>query len=236
MEKRILALIPARGGSKGLKDKNILKLNNKPLISYTIEAALKSKYIDDVIISTDSKEIAKIAEKAGAENPFMRPDYLATDTATTYDVLIYTLNELEKRYNRKYDIIVLLQPTSPLRDTKDIENAIELYNKKQALSVISVKKSDTPIEWYRKVNENLFLSEITNKAEFTGRQSYEQLYLPNGAIYVFDVKQLLNEGLFYTNKTYAYIMNKEKSIDIDDIYDFMLVEAIIKKNMENNYE
>lgn len=234
MTKKILALIPARGGSKGLKNKNILPLNNKPLITYTIEAALKSKYIDDVIISTDSKEIAKIAVEAGAKNPFMRPDYLATDTATTHDVVIYTLKELEEKYNKKYDIVVLLQPTSPFRNTKDINNAIELFNEKKALSVISVKKAETPIEWYREVDENLFLTEFTSKAEYGGRQTFQKLYLPNGAIYVFDVKQLLDKGLFYNDKTYAYIMDKENSIDIDDIYDFLLVEAVMKRNEEKN--
>lgn len=236
MVKNILALIPARGGSKGLPNKNILEICGKPLITHTIKYALNSKYIDDVIVSTDSKKIADIAIESGAEIPFMRPDYLATDKATSHDVYLYTLKELKEKYGREYKAMIVLQPTSPLRNTEDIDNAIELFKEKKADSVISVTKAEIPIAWYRKVDENLFLSELKESNDFSGRQDFEELFLPNGAIYIFDIENFLKTKKFYTDKTFAYVMEKEKSIDIDDVYDFMLAKEIMKKNMEKSNE
>lgn len=230
MLKKMLAIIPARGGSKGLPNKNILDFDGEPLIARTVKTALKSKYIDDVIVSTDSEAIAEAAVKAGAENPFMRPQELATDTAKVIDTFVYTLETLKEKYNREYEKVIILQPTSPLRETKDIDEAIELYERKNALTIMSVVEAEIPPEWYLTIDDHLFMKNYIEELSSKNRQEYKKLYLPNGAIYIFDVKNLLETKLYKNDRTYAYIMNKENSIDIDDIYDFLLAEAIVKRN------
>lgn len=233
MLKDMLAIIPARGGSKGLPNKNILELDGKPLIAHTVEAAIGSKYIDDVIVSTDSEEIAKAAVAAGAENPFMRPEELASDTSRVLDTFIFTLNELKEKHNREYKKLVVLQPTSPLRNTKCIDEAIELYNEKEALTVMSVKESEIPLGWYLSVNEDLSMEYYLKEALVSNRQENRVLYIPNGAIYVFDVESLLRTKQYYNEKTYAYKMKKEQSLDIDDIYDFLLVKAVMQEQSKD---
>ena len=145
MQKKVLAIIPARSGSKGIKDKNIINLNGKPLIAYSIEAGLKSKYIDKVVVTTDGEEIAKVARAYGAEVPFMRPDYLSSDTAKTIDAVMHCIEEM-KRLGEEYDYIVLLQPTQPLRQSWHIDEAIELILEKDEEALVSVSKvKDHPI-------------------------------------------------------------------------------------------
>ena len=129
----MVAIIPARGGSKGLPGKNIKNLNGKPLIEWTIEAALKSKCIDKVVISTDDTNIASISENAGATVPFLRPQDLATDHSLAIDVYLYTIDKLIENTSKKYSSFIVLQPTSPLRNSDDIDNAVELFNVKKAL-------------------------------------------------------------------------------------------------------
>lgn len=143
--KKILAIIPARAGSKGIKDKNIIDLNGKPLIAYSIEAGLKSKYIDKVVVTTDGEEIAREAIKYGAEVPFLRPEYLSSDNAKTIDAVIHCIEEMEK-LGEKYDYVVLLQPTQPLRQSWHIDEAIELILEKNEEALVSVSKvKDNPI-------------------------------------------------------------------------------------------
>ena len=160
-QQRLLAIIPARGGSKRLPRKNILDLAGKPLIAWTIEAALNSKYIDRIVVSTDDQEIANISIKYGAEVPFLRPKSLATDDASSIDTVINVLGEVEI-INQHYEYIVLLQPTSPLRTEIDIDKAIELLEKKSADSVISVCEVDHPSHWINTLpddgNMQLFFS------------------------------------------------------------------------------
>lgn len=150
----MIAIIPARGGSKGLPGKNIKEMCGKPLIAYTIEVALKSKSIDHVILSTDDEEIATVAKKYGAEVPFMRPAELASDTAMAVDNYIYTIGRLEKEWNTKIDSFVVLQPTSPLRIAEDIDGAVELFNARNADSVVTYVKEAHPIFWHKKIDEN----------------------------------------------------------------------------------
>lgn len=222
----MLAIIPARGGSKGLPGKNIKLLNNKPLIAYTIEAALKSNNISRVIVSTDDEKIAKIALDFGAEIPFMRPDNLATDDAKSIDVYQYTIEHLEKKYNMKINEFIVLQPTSPLRNEKHIDEAIALFIEKKADSVISYTEENHPIFWHKFVNEQGKFEDIFQGDYLKNRQEIKPTYYPNGAIYVFK-KDLIFQNAYYTNKSYAYLMEKINSVDIDTKDDFKYIEFLI---------
>lgn len=223
----MIAIIPARGGSKGLPGKNIKLLNGLPIIAYTITAALNSKHISKVIVNTDDVEIAEVAKQYGAEIPFMRPSHLATDTALATDVLKHSVIELEKLGNREVGEIILLQPTSPLRTTEDIDNAIELYRNKNADSVISYCKEAHPIRWHKYVTEDLKFKDIFD-AKLTNRQDEKPTYYPNGAIYILK-KELIEQGKYYTPNSYAYIMPHNRSVDIDTIDDFNYAEFLMIK-------
>ena len=230
-DKKILALIPARGGSKGLPRKNIKPLLGKPLIAWTVEQAKNSKYIDKVVVSTDDEEIAEISKKYGAEVPFLRPKELARDDSPTIDAIIHAINWFEER-GEFFDILILLQPTSPLRTTEDIDNAIELFlNNKDALSLISVKENEHPPFWSLEI-ENKFLKPLFGEEYFKKRrQELPKSYMPNGAIFISYVDILKKYKTFYTPKTIAYIMPPERSIDIDNEFDFLLAEFILKNKM-----
>lgn len=228
--KTILALIPARGGSKKLPRKNIRPLLGKPLIVWTIEQALSSKYLDRVIVSTDDKEIANVALKYGIEIPFIRPDELATDNALAIDNYIYTIDRLNKEENANINEFVALNPTTPLRSPRDIDDAIKLFFQKNADSVISICESPQPPLWAKKINNsgkilNYFNSDVDN----VNRQDLEQAYLPNGAIYVLKFSLLKNKYSFYSEKTYGYIMPAERSLDIDSSMDFEFAEFLMRK-------
>ncbi|ABR56003.1 acylneuraminate cytidylyltransferase [Methanococcus aeolicus Nankai-3] len=229
MKNKILALIPARGGSKGLPRKNIKPLLGKPLIAWTIEQAKNSKYVDKVVVSTDDEEIAEISRKYGAEVPFLRPKELARDDSPTIDTIMHATNWFEER-GEIFDIIVLLQPTSPLKTTEDIDNAIELFlNNKNALSLVSVKENEHPPFWSFKIENDyikpLFGNEYINKR----RQELPKCHIPNGAIFISYIKVLKEYRTFYTPKTISYIMPPERSVDIDNEFDFLLAEFILKK-------
>ncbi|WP_459820023.1 acylneuraminate cytidylyltransferase family protein [Campylobacter concisus] len=223
--KRFLAIVPARGGSKGLPGKNIKELCGKPMVVHTIEQALKSKYISDVIISTDSKDIEKIAIEHGAKSYFLRPKYLASDNAKVIDNYIYTIDRLNKYFGYSIKSFVSLQPTSPLRNTEDIDGAIELFINKNADSVISYTEEYHPIEWHKYITkdgkfENIFEERLLN------RQEIRKTYFPNGAVFVFDYN-LIKQNKYYGDNSYAYIMPRERSIDIDTIEDFRYAEFIM---------
>ena len=225
--KTFLAIIPARGGSKRLPRKNVLDLCGKPLISYTIEAGLKSKYIDKVIVTSDDEEILSISKRYGADI-IVRPEELGSDTATTFDVLEHTINSLEK-----YDYIVLLQPTSPLRDEKHIDEAIELLNKKDAHSVISVCEAEHSPLWCNTLNEDLNISNFLSKETLDKRsQDLPKYYRINGAIYICKTKKLLEKKSFFLKENiFAYIMDRKSSIDIDEQIDFMIANEIKKSKI-----
>lgn len=227
-DKRFLAIIPARSGSKGLKDKNIKELNGKPMISYTIEAAIKSDIFDDIIVSTDSRLYGDIGTEFGASVPFLRPDYLSTDDTTTKDVVIHTLNELEKR-GSKYDYFMILQTTSPLRYSEDIIAAVELLFEKEADSVVSVCESEHSPLYMNILDESLSLKGFINKATKTRRQELPKYYRLNGAIYLCDVAYYSNDGDLYGENSYAYVMDKKSSVDVDDEIDFEIAKCLIKE-------
>lgn len=226
--KTILAIIPARGGSKGLPLKNILPLAGKPLIAWTIDAAKKSKYIDRCIISTDDKKIANVSIEYGGDVPFLRPAEIATDTANSTDVIIHAINTVEE----KYDLIVLLQPTSPLRGEKDISLALELMEKEDASALVSMANLRHPIEWTSRLTSNLRVPDLVNKSSNnTGRQEFDQKYELNGAIFISIIDLFIKERSFITKQTIAYIMPVERSVDIDDIFDFGFAEYLMRNTL-----
>jgi len=226
----MLAIIPARGGSKGLPGKNIRKLNGIPLICYTIKTALKAKSISQVIVSTDDPEIATIAKECGAEIPFMRPQELAEDNSMVMDAYFYTVDRLFKESKKPILSFAALLPTVPLRLPEDIDGAVARYESNNADSVISVTEAQVPIEWYRKINNNGTICDYL--PEFNAvinRQELEQTYIPNGAIYVFRTERLRETRQYYMEKTYPYIMPRERSADIDELLDFEWAEFLLQK-------
>jgi N-acylneuraminate cytidylyltransferase/CMP-N,N'-diacetyllegionaminic acid synthase len=231
--KKILGMIPARGGSKGLKRKNVKHLLGKPLIAWTIEQALLSKYLDVVVLSTEDEEISSIARSYGADIPFMRPAELASDDTSGVDVALHALDELEK-FGHAYDVIVDLQPTSPLRVVDDIDNAVEmLFSKVSAGAIVSV----SPAEHHPYLANTLpvdggmrdFLrKDLRNR----NRQNLPEFYRTNGAIFAAFCDYLKETGDFFGDGSYAYIMPIERSVDVDSILDFYLAESILKRRQE----
>lgn len=227
----MLAIIPARGGSKGLPGKNIKELHGKPLIAYSIETALNSKYVTSVFVSTDDEEIAKIARFFGAQCPWLRPAHLATDDALAVDTYIHVIDKLESLGSDKIENFIVLQPTSPLRTAEDINNAVEMFITKNADSVISYTEDEKPINWSKYVEKDNRLTNIFPES-IKNRQSLKKTYHPNGAIYVFATK-LIREKKYYSNNTFAYLMDRKKSIDIDTLDDFLYAEFLLKKEKNN---
>jgi CMP-N-acetylneuraminic acid synthetase len=220
--KSFLAIIPARGGSKRLPRKNILNLAGKPLIAWSIEAGLNSEYIDKVIVTSDDDEILEISRKFGADI-IKRPDELASDTATTFDAIKHTVENL-----KKYDYIVLLQPTSPLRNEKHIDDAIELLESKKADAIISVCEMDHSPLWSNILPEDLSMKNFLREEVLNKRsQDLEKYYRLNGAIYICKTEKLLEEESFFLkNNIFAYIMDRNSSIDIDEEIDFKIAEVL----------
>lgn len=231
MNPKILAVIPARGGSKGVKDKNIRILNGKPLIAWTIEQAKHSKYIDRLIVSTDDHKIAQVSKHYGSE-VMMRPAQLAQDDSPTSDTLIYTLEQL-KESGYIPDYLLLLQCTSPLRKTEHIDEAIGLFleNIDSVDSLISVTPVEHPVQWFRTVDKEGFMHNYFNydMHHCHQRQSFEQVYRLNGAIYIIKINIYLQHHVFQTDRTLPYIMDNESSIDIDTEMDLWIAESIMKK-------
>ena len=223
--KRIVAIIPARKGSKRLKNKNLLKINSKPMIYWSIKAALNSKYIDKVILSTESPEIAKIGKQFGADVPFLRPKKFATDTSSTEDVMIFTLNKLNKI--NKYEILILLQPTSPMRTSRSIDKSIEmLESKTEVFSVIGMVENNFHISWCKLINNNGFIEDLVNPKL---NKILKKNYKINGAIYTTYVNKFLKFKKFIIkNKSLPLIMDKKESIDIDYIEDFEYAKYLME--------
>lgn len=228
--KTILALIPARGGSKGISKKNIKPLLGKPLISWTIEQAKKSKYFDRIIVSTDSEEIAEVAKEYGAEVPFLRPKELARDDSPTSDAIIHALNWFEKR-EEYFDIVVLLEPTSPLRRENDLDNAIELFIKNidKADSLVSVGKVYLENPYImKKIEHGYAKSFIEIDENIYQRQQLPKVYFPYGVIYLSKVDAFKKYKTFYQEKTVPYFIERWQNYEIDDMWDFICIEAILK--------
>lgn len=220
-----LFVIPARGGSKGLPGKNIKDLCGKPLIAYSIDVARTFAEDEHICVSTDSEKIKRVVEGYGLRVPFIRPDYLATDAATSNDVLVHAVNFYRKQ-GREYKRLVLLQPTSPLRSIEDVAGSLALYRDDIDM-VVTVTKSHAPAVLCCD-DENGYVQLIYNKAA-TGRQLLPEMYEFNGAVYVMNIQSLLEKGMVGFTKKVKYVMSKEHSVDIDDIIDFKLIETIISE-------
>jgi CMP-N,N'-diacetyllegionaminic acid synthase len=220
--KTVLAIIPARGGSKGLPRKNILPLAGKPLIGWTIEAVKNSKYVDRIIVSTEDNEIADISKSFGADIPFLRPKFLAQDDTPSMDVVIHAINKVSD-----FDYVLLLQPTSPLRTNIDIDKCIKKCILNNALSCISVVAADKSPYWMYTINQNGSVKPILVEKGYMRRQDLPMVYVLNGAIYFVKIDELIKTKQFVTEKSIAYIMPKTRSIDIDTELDFKFIENIL---------
>jgi N-acylneuraminate cytidylyltransferase len=222
-DKKILAVIPARGGSKGLPGKNIKPLQGKPLICYSIDAARGVLSDNHICVSTDDREVVQTVENYGLSVPFIRPSELATDTSPINDVLLHALDFYEKR-DVDYDVTLLLQPTSPLRVSQDIEEAFSLYDDSIDM-VVSVSISHAPSVLCRE-SQSGFVGLMLNPTA-RRRQNIPVYYEYNGAIYVINSKSLREKGISNFKKNVKYVMPRHRSIDIDDQYDFMYAETIL---------
>lgn len=227
---KTLAIILARSGSKGLKDKNIRPLNNKPLIQHTIESARNSNIFKEILVSTDSLIYKDIAERAGAWVPFLREPELSGDLARSNDVLVDILSKL-KDQNKTYDHFMLLQPTSPLRNEKHIQEAYQLFMDKSANAVVSITEAEHSPLWCNTVKPDLCIDHFLSNAKSL-RQQLETFYRINGAIYLLNVDYFLEHMDFYHSKSYGYVMDKYSSVDIDDLLDFKFAEFLMTNKTE----
>mgnify|MGYP005621606549 CR=1 FL=1 len=233
-DKSFLAIIPARGGSKGLPGKNIKELCGKPLIAWSIEAGLKSKYLDEVVVSTDYQNIADIAKQYGANVPFLRPDYLASDTATSFDAVKHTIDFYTDELGKEFDYIILLEPTSPLREDTDIDNMIEnIANSDNSDSIISIGEAHEHPSIMKRINKDNRLVNYCKELEMkTRRQDNDIAYFPYGVAYIVEIKSFLKEKTFYTKRNTFYEIKRYQCYEIDDMYDFLAIENIMKYEWE----
>lgn len=229
LNKKFLAIIPARGGSKGIPKKNIIEVGGKPLIYYSIKEAFQSKYLDRVILSTDCQEIAQTAKNYGLEVPFLRPEELATDNAKTIDVLIHVVEYLKKT-KENYDYIVLLQPTQPLRKSFHIDEAIENIVNKNKNSLVSVSKvQDHPL-LIRSIDSNGMLVNLISQNSTVRRQDFQEFYKVNGAIYINRLDDSFTNEISLNDNDFPYIMSNEYDLDVDSWRDLEKLRVEITKN------
>lgn len=232
--KRVLAVIPARGGSKGLPGKNIRPLLGKPLIAWSVEHALGSDLIDDVVVSTDDPEIARIAAESGAEVPFLRPAELALDNTPTFPVLKHVLDSLASQ-GRSYEYLVLLEATSPLREPVDLDGALQMLDARpEAESIVAVADVETrhPEFIVRIGSDGLLKPYLHERVRVLRRQELDSLHFLSGTLYISRVDALLREQTFYHDRTLPYPVPKYKSYEIDDLCDFTIVEALLGARLE----
>jgi CMP-N,N'-diacetyllegionaminic acid synthase len=221
-KEKYLALIVARKNSKGLKNKNIIKIKSKPCIEWTFLEAKKSKLVDKILLSTDSSKIINIANRYKILAPFIRPNYLAKDNTSVLEVIKHALNWLKKNIDEKFDNIILLQPTSPLRKARHIDQAIIHFSKNKKdykTKLISVFKISNKYNWTMKVKNNLYCHFISNYLNLKDlrRQKNNHLLLPNGAIFISSIRDI--KSGFYTNSTLFFLMKKKDSVDVDTKFD-----------------
>lgn len=224
---KVLGVIPARGGSKGIWKKNIVKINKKPLIAYTINEAKRSQFLHSVVVSTEDPEIEKISKKLGAV-VVKRPKKLSADNTPTNAVIINVMKQLEEKEYAQFDAIAILQPTSPLRTVTDIDNAIRIFQEKRCDSVMSVTKVEHPPSWIYRINKKGTLTKfLKDKTKIIRRQDSPVLYQLNGAILIATKEFFLGKKTLGSN-TVPYVMPQHRSIDIDNYYDLKIAEMILK--------
>ena len=232
MMSKIVALITARGGSKGIPQKNIKPLAGKPLIAWTIEAALKSRYIDQVLVSTDDPQIAQVAVDCGAEVPFLRPSELAQDTSSHISVVLHAIAWLEENEQTFPDYLLLLQPTSPLRTSDDIDRAVELALSRDARAVVSVTEMSPHPYLSKPLQADGTLGEFFSvQMDYLRRQDLPPAYALNGAVYLNKIISLKEDRTFLPAGTLAYVMPAERSMDIDTTWDFYLANLILGEKL-----
>jgi CMP-N-acetylneuraminic acid synthetase len=223
-----LAIIPARGGSKGLLGKNIRPLAGVPLIAHTIKAAQGAQTVDRIIVSTDDEAIAEIARDAGAEVPFIRPAHLSDDKSSGVDVCLHALAHANNSLDYNPELVIFLQPTSPLRSSADIDAAVKLLRNSDVTSVVSVKAVTEYPQWMKKMDAEQRLSPLFDDLIATpARQDLAKSYILNGAIYTSTATFLGKNQSFYDNDTRGYLMPEDRSIDIDTLDDFLMAEALL---------
>lgn len=227
--KKLLAIIPARGGSKGIPNKNIMDICGKPLIAYSIEAGKKSKYIDEIVVSTDSNIIKEVAEKYGAKVPFLRPEALSDDSAKSIDLVLHAI-DFYINSNVHFDYVILLQPTSPLRTFEQVDEAIEKLLQSNENSLVSVSEANENPVLMRSIVGGKLKEVISFKGGNLRRQDLPTFYIFNGALYINSVEMLLHNKNFIDENTIPYVMSRESSVDIDTTLDAKLVEYIIKES------
>lgn len=227
--KKILAVITARGGSKRIPRKNLRKLAGRPLIYYPIQAALRSKLVDRVIVSTDDVEIAEVAKKIGAEIPFIRPDRLATDLAKSVPVVQHAVRFLKKNHDYHPAIVALLQPTNPFLSGEDIDEAIKILIKSKADSCVSVSPVSERPEWMYTIKRGRLAPHNDSWNVVKRSQDLPKVFRLNGALYVVKTEALMNQNTLNAPRGAALIMPRERSIDIDNLIDFKIAEALMKK-------
>lgn len=235
MPHKVLGLIPARAGSKGIPDKNIVPLGGKPLICWTLDAARESCICERIIVSTDSQKIANVAKNHGAEVPFLRPRQFSTDSATTVSVARHCLNWLCEHEMYSPEYLLVLQPTSPFRTAQDIINAFSLLDQEKADAVVSVCLANPhPCISMQITPEGYLKSLLPSTIRYTRRQDMPVAYALNGAVYFIRVSTLLEQKTFLPQQTRAYIMPQERSLDIDSPWDLYLSQLILEGAMRNN--
>jgi len=222
-----IAIIPARSGSKGVRDKNIRDLCGKPLMAYSIEAAIESGEFDEVMVSTDSERYAEIAGKSGASVPFLRSAKTAGDTASSWDTVEEVLAGYEA-IGKTFDSFCLLQPTSPMRTKEDIQGAYDLFRTKADFAVVSVCETEHSPLWCGHLPDNGEFIDFLPRNNMKQRQAEGKFYRLNGAIYIVDTKRFRQDRFLYQKGSYAFIMKQEHSIDIDTELDFIIAKALIK--------
>lgn len=228
----VTALIPARGGSKRLPRKNVKPLSGKPLIAWTIEAAKSSKYIDSVVVSTDDLEIKDISEQFGASVPFLRPEILSNDTASSFDVIQHAIQFL--KIEGENNLIVLLQPTSPLRTVEELDDALEFFIRKKAKGIVSISECEHSPLWANVLPKDASMAHFI-RTEVLGKRSQdlEKFYRLNGSIYIYQTQELIkNNQFFYHESVYGFETPLRNSVDIDTELDFLIAETIMKHELD----
>lgn len=229
--KSVLALIPARGGSKGLPHKNIRPMCGKPLIAWSIEKAKLSKYLDMVLVTTDSQEIADIAKQYGAYAPFLRPPELATDQSSTYDAVRHALGYLKITEGKTFDYIVLLEPTSPLREDNDVDQMLErlIEASSDFDSIVSIGEIDEHPSIVRRLRGGRLEPFCSGLEQTTRRQDNEPAYFPYGVAYIAKTDVYLAEKTFYSQRCTYFLIKRYQNYEIDDIYGFLCAESVMKR-------
>ena len=237
---KVLALIPARGGSKGVPGKNIADFGGKPMIAWTIEAAHHAELIDRIWVSTDDPEIAKCAEEYGVKVPWLRPDELATDEAPVILALVNAVETLREKEGYRPDYILLLQPNVPFRTTEDMDNVIKMAIEKDIDGVVSVCEAHVHPYLSKKINDEGYLEnfiEVPMSELGLNRQNLPEAYELNGALYLVKTEILLDRKSFYGERTLAYVMPPERSIDIDTPWDMYLARLVLEdRSINRNYD